>query len=254
MLYAALGAALWELPVAVVAPLGDDYPARALHALEHRGVDLAGLRPLGRPGLRTWLLYEPAARRIVHRLGAANHVEASPAPGDVAGRFAGSARLPPLAHAARVPAPPARGARGPRRARCSRSTRTTPVREESLEAWREVAGEARTSFFVSEEELQLPGLRDDPAGHAGAPGGRAAAPRAAQARRGRRRALRHAHARADRAGAPRVTRAGGSDRRGRRLRRRLPRGAAGRRERRPARSSAAWSRPRSRSRPGERRD
>ena len=43
-----------------------------------RGIDLSALRPLGRPGLRTWLLYEPEARRVVHRIGSPTHVEASP--------------------------------------------------------------------------------------------------------------------------------------------------------------------------------
>lgn len=162
MLYAALGAALWELPVAVVAPLGDDYPARALHALEHRGVDLGGLRPLGRPGLRTWLLYEPAARRIVHRLGAANHVEASPAPGDVAARFDAARAFhlspTPLECQRRLveelsPRPGAMLSLDPH----------DTVREESLDAWREVLAKVDV-FFVSEEELRLPGLRHDLAG------------------------------------------------------------------------------------------
>jgi cytidine kinase len=162
MLYAALGAALWELPVAVVAPLGDDYPARALHALEHRGVDLSGLRPLGRPGLRTWLLYEPAGRRIVHRLGAANHIEASPAPGDVAGRFAGSRAF----HLSPAPLECQRRLVEELHRREGVLLSLDPhdvVREESLEAWRGVLARVDV-FFVSEEELRLPGLRDDPVG------------------------------------------------------------------------------------------
>ena len=162
MLYAALGAALWELPVAVVAPLGDDYPARALHALEHRGVDLAGLRPLGRPGLRTWLLYEPAGRRIVHRLGAANHVEASPAPGDVTGRFAAARAF----HLSPTPLECQRRLVEELGGRAGVLISLDPhdaVREESLEAWRDVLARVDV-FFVSEEELKLPGLRHDPAG------------------------------------------------------------------------------------------
>jgi small GTP-binding protein len=48
MLYATLGAALWGARVAVVAPIGEDYPRDMVAALEARGVDLSGLRPLGR--------------------------------------------------------------------------------------------------------------------------------------------------------------------------------------------------------------
>jgi sugar/nucleoside kinase (ribokinase family) len=159
MLYAALGAMLWETVVAVVAPLGDDYPARALHALEHRGVDLTGLRPLGRPGLRTWLLYEPAARRIVHRLGAANHVEASPAPGDVADRFAG-ARAFHLSPTPLVCQRPLLETLAKRAGALVSLDPHDPVREDSLARWRE-ALELVDVFFVSEEELQLDGVGHD---------------------------------------------------------------------------------------------
>jgi len=162
MLYAALGAALWETTVAVVAPLGDDYPARALHALEHRGVDLAGLRPLGRPGLRTWLLYEPEARRIVHRLGAANHVEASPAPGDVAERYAG-ARAFHLSPAPLVCQAPLLAALAPRPGVLLAVDPHDPVREDDLERWRAALAHADV-FFGSDEELLLDGVASDPRG------------------------------------------------------------------------------------------
>ena len=162
MLYAALGAALWDASVAVSAPLGDDYPARALHALEHRGVDLAGLRPLGRPGLRTWLLYEPAARRIVHRLGAANHVEASPTPGDLAGHYADS-RAFHLSPAPLVCQRPLLEALATRAGVLVSLDPHDPVREDNLARWRE-ALELMDVFFVSEEELQLEGVNGDPRG------------------------------------------------------------------------------------------
>ena len=57
LLYGALGATLWESRPGLVSVLGDDYPARVLEMLEERGVDLTGVHPLGRPGVRTWLLY-----------------------------------------------------------------------------------------------------------------------------------------------------------------------------------------------------
>jgi len=162
MLYAALGALPWGLRVAVVAPLGDDYPARTLHALEERGVDLSGLRPLGRPGLRTWLLYEPAARRVVHRLGAASHADASPAPADVAERFPGARafHLSPTPLACQLPL---LRALAPRADALVSLDPHDPVREDNLAAWREALA-LTDVFFVSDEELQLDGVVGDPRG------------------------------------------------------------------------------------------
>ncbi len=97
-LYLALGAALWGLEVGIVSVGGDDYPAPTLGALAARGVDLRGVRPLGGPGLRTWLLYEGARRRVVHRLEGPSHAEVSPAPVDVpeAWRSAPALHLAPM--------------------------------------------------------------------------------------------------------------------------------------------------------------
>ena len=73
LLYGALGATLWESRPGLVSVLGDDYPPRVLEALQQRGVDLSGVHPLGRPGVRTWLLYEGHVRRLIHRLGCPTH-------------------------------------------------------------------------------------------------------------------------------------------------------------------------------------
>ncbi len=160
MLYAALGALPWGLRVAIVAPLGDDYPARTLHALEERGVDLSGLRPLGRPGLRTWLLYEPLARRVVHRLGAASHADASPAPADLADRFPGARafHLSPTPLACQLPLLRALAARPDTLVSLDPHD---PVREDNLAEWREALALADI-FFVSREELQLEGVDQRP--------------------------------------------------------------------------------------------
>lgn len=159
ILYATLGASLWEARLAVVSPLGDDYPARALHALEHRGVDLSGLRPMGRAGLRSWLLYEPVARRIVHRLDSAGHAEASPTPED--------AKRHPAARAFHV-APTPLACQEPlverlagRRDALLSLDPHEPLTEATLARWKETL--ARTDvFFVSEEELWLDGAVADP--------------------------------------------------------------------------------------------
>ena len=56
LLYGALGATVWESRPGLVSVLGDDYPAEVLEQLRQRGVDLTGVHPLGRSGVRTWLL------------------------------------------------------------------------------------------------------------------------------------------------------------------------------------------------------
>lgn len=83
VLYFALAARLWDVRVGVVAIRGDEYPAETLDRLAARGIALDGVRPLGRPGLRTWLLYEGARRRVVHRLEGPTHLEMSPRPGQI---------------------------------------------------------------------------------------------------------------------------------------------------------------------------
>ncbi|HET7293275.1 MAG TPA: carbohydrate kinase family protein [Vicinamibacteria bacterium] len=97
-LYLALGAALWGLEVGIVSVIGDEYPAATLEALRTRRVHLQGTRRLGGPGLRTWLLYEGARRRVVHRLEGPSHAEVSPAPADVpeAWRSARAFHLAPM--------------------------------------------------------------------------------------------------------------------------------------------------------------
>ena len=80
LLYGALGATVWESRPGLVSVLGDDYPAQVLEKLQQRGVDLTGVHPLGRPGVRTWLLYEGHVRRLIHRLGCPTHEEVSPRP------------------------------------------------------------------------------------------------------------------------------------------------------------------------------
>ena len=80
LLYGALGATLWDSRPGLVSVRGDDYPTQILDELQQRGVDLSGVHPLGRPGVRTWLLYEGHVRRLIHRLGCPTHEEVSPRP------------------------------------------------------------------------------------------------------------------------------------------------------------------------------
>jgi sugar/nucleoside kinase (ribokinase family) len=93
VLYAALAASLWSDGVGCLSRLGLDYPDAALLGLRERGVDLGGVRALGRNGVRTWLLYEGSQWRMVPRLGDVTHVDVSPAPSDVPPEWRGAAAV-----------------------------------------------------------------------------------------------------------------------------------------------------------------
>ncbi|OGF15724.1 MAG: hypothetical protein A2W00_01840 [Candidatus Eisenbacteria bacterium RBG_16_71_46] len=159
-LYTSLAAALWGAQVGVASVRGEDYPLAALDALAERGIDLAGVRVLDRPGTRVWLLYEPHGRRILHQLGGPTHDEVSPAPGD----------LPPPVLAARAfhlaPMPFARQralveALAPRRDAALSLDPHEPLSEDNLGAWRAVLAQV-DALFVSEDELRLDGVASDP--------------------------------------------------------------------------------------------
>src|SRR5262249_53202968 len=80
LLYGALGATLWDARPGLVSVLGGAYRAAVLETLRQRAVDLGGVHRLGRPGVRTWVLYEGRARHLIHRLGCPTHEEVSPWP------------------------------------------------------------------------------------------------------------------------------------------------------------------------------
>jgi sugar/nucleoside kinase (ribokinase family) len=156
-LYAALGARLWGVRVGIVSVRGDEYPADALDLMARRGVALDGLRPLGRPGLRTWLLYEGARRHLVHRLEGPSHAEVSPSPDSIPGewRKARAFHLCPMpieVQAALV------------EALAGRFLSLDPfvlLRPDTLETCREVLARV-DALFLSEDEMELPDAEDLP--------------------------------------------------------------------------------------------
>jgi len=174
VIYAALGAAVWGARVGLVSRIGNDYPTSALEALASRGVLLDGVRPLGRPGIRSWILYETGGRQMVHQIGSPTHAEATPRPVDIP---AGWLHAP----AALVSPSPLRVQRMLLDALAAQGTPlvgadpNTPVTQATLAEWR-AALEQVDVFFVSESELDLvrteravaPGARD--AGAAAPPG------------------------------------------------------------------------------------
>jgi sugar/nucleoside kinase (ribokinase family) len=153
-LYCCLGARLWGARTGCVSVRGEDYPEWAWQGMAERGVDLGGVRPLGRPGLRIWLLYEDVRRQIVLRLDRPSHAEMSPGFGEIpeAWRAARLFHVSPMAldaqealvrELARLP-----GA----------FVSLDPfafVTEATLPRWRTILPKV-DALFLSEDELEIP--------------------------------------------------------------------------------------------------
>lgn len=160
VLYAALGAALWGLRVGVVSVLGDDYPRASLETMAARGVDLAGARALGGPGLRTWLLYEDRRRQVVHRLDRPSHAEVSPGPSDIPAAWSGARAF----HVAPMPMDVQQSLVAALRGRQGATISLDPyllLRPDTLAIWRDLLP-AVDVFFISEDEDELgePAVRE----------------------------------------------------------------------------------------------
>jgi sugar/nucleoside kinase (ribokinase family) len=160
LLYGALGATLWRLRPGLVSVLGDDYPPQILEKLQQRGVDLTGVRALGRPGVRTWLLYEGHVRHLVHRLGCPMHEEVSPLPAVIPAewRAASAFHLAPMPFAVQRTLLAALREQGPAFVSVDPHR---PVTEETLAEWRGILADA-DAFFPGEDELLLEGAHANP--------------------------------------------------------------------------------------------
>ena len=159
-LYGALGAALWGARPGLVSVAGDDYPAAVLEALQQRGVDLSGVHHLGRPGVRTWLLYEGPVRRLIHRLGCPTHEDVSPRQALIPAEWSAARAF----HLSPMPFDVHRAMLAALRARASAFVSVDPhrpVTEETLDEWREALADA-DAFFPGEDELLLDGAHVDP--------------------------------------------------------------------------------------------
>ncbi|MGQ0732559.1 MAG: carbohydrate kinase family protein [Acidobacteriota bacterium] len=160
ILYGALGARLWGTRVGLVSRVGFDYPVATLNDLTRGGIDLAGVRPLGRDGVRTWLLYEGARRRMVHRLGCPSHEEVSPEPEHEPVEW----RSAPALHLSPMPVKVQQrwlAAAGELPARFVSVDPHDPVTEDSLGEWQTALARA-DAFFPGEDELRLEHAATDP--------------------------------------------------------------------------------------------
>ena len=160
LLYATLGARLWNVRTGCVSVRGDDYPADVLERLQQCAVDLAGVRALGRPGGRTWLLYEGEVRHLVHRLGCPSHEDVSPEPQDIPCEW----RAAPAFHVAPMPFAVQRRMLTSLASAASPFVSVDPhlpITEDTLPQWRAALADA-DAFFPSEYELQLEQAKTDP--------------------------------------------------------------------------------------------
>jgi sugar/nucleoside kinase (ribokinase family) len=152
-MYAALGARLWGVDVGVCSVKGSDYPPAALEAMAARGIDLAGVHALERPGIRIWLLYEERGRQFVHRRGRPSHLAVSPDASSLPGtwRTSRAFHVSPMPFARQrelvaelAAVPGAFVSLDP----------LAPVTPETLGDWRELAAKV-DAFFVGEDELTV---------------------------------------------------------------------------------------------------
>jgi sugar/nucleoside kinase (ribokinase family) len=160
LLYNALGATLWNSRVGLVSVVGNDYPAWALERLQQRGVDLSGVRPLGRPGVRTWLLHEAHVRRLIHRLGCPTHEAVSPRAEFIPHEWSTARAF----HIAPMPLDVQRTLLAAVRGQGSAFVSIDPLRpvtEETLDDWRQVLADA-DAFFPGEDELLIEGVGTNP--------------------------------------------------------------------------------------------
>jgi len=159
MIYVSLAARLWGTTVGVVSVLGDDYPPAMLDALVHRGIEVR-LRDLGRPSVRTWLLYEPNGRRVIHHLGSPSHADVSPDPAGIPEAWLGAR----IFHLSPMPLDIQRSLvrhLSPRPGAALSLDPHEPVREDNLDTWREVLSQV-DAFFPSRDDLRLDGVDEDP--------------------------------------------------------------------------------------------
>jgi sugar/nucleoside kinase (ribokinase family) len=156
VLHAALAASLWNCRTGIVSVTGSDYPQAALDTLAARDVDLSGIRPLGKPGGRAWLLHEPSARRVIHHLDSPAHADVSPTPADIPTGWttARGIHLAPMPLACQIELAQSLGD-GPERPFISLDPFELLL-DETIERWREPLGLV-DGFFAGEDDLRLSG-------------------------------------------------------------------------------------------------
>lgn len=69
VLYSAIGARLWDVPVSLISPVGKDYPEDYLIEMEKKGLNIEFVQQIDRPSFHVWILHEGNGKRqIIYRL------------------------------------------------------------------------------------------------------------------------------------------------------------------------------------------
>lgn len=103
--YASVAARLWNPAVGVVSRRGDDLPAGVLETLDRLEVDTAGIRRIGGPTVRNWVIYEEdGRRRWLYRTEPGRSREVAVRPEDIPDEWL---RGDPVVHVAAMPLPAA---------------------------------------------------------------------------------------------------------------------------------------------------
>jgi ribokinase len=81
-LYSAIGAKIWDVPVGIITPIGEDYPQEYIDEIERQGFDVSGVCRIPYPSFHVWILHETQNRRqIIYRLDSGSNKHLDPQPG-----------------------------------------------------------------------------------------------------------------------------------------------------------------------------
>ena len=169
-IHAATAARLWQLPVGIVARVGEDFPADALEQLRAAGLDTSGMRRVDGPTVRNWVIYEGDGRRHwIYRTAPERRLEVAPGPEDLPEIWTASPVRALVVHVAAMPLAAAAAIVGHlRRAAAGAAAGRLRITLDTHEAWGadrdDVLALARDVdvFVPSREELAALLGYDDP--------------------------------------------------------------------------------------------
>ena len=168
-IHAATAARLWQLPVGIVARVGEDFPPDALERLRAAGLDTSGMRRIDGPTVRNWVIYEGDGRRHwIYRTAPERRLEVAPGPDDLPEIWTASPGPALVVHVAAMPLAAATAIVGRLRRAADAAAGRLRITLDTHEAWgagrEDVLALARQVdvFVPSREELAAILGYDDP--------------------------------------------------------------------------------------------